>query len=51
MNVLRNGNVILTTPDDGFTKKNVGTHTGTTTFQVCEADSGDCSNTVEVTIP
>lgn len=51
MNILRNGTVIATTPDDGFTKKNVGTHTGTTTFQVCETDSGDCSNEVEVTIP
>ena len=51
MNILRNGVVVATTPDDGFTKKNVGTHTGTTTFQVCETDSGDCSNTVEVTIP
>jgi len=30
---LRNGVVVATTPDDGFTKKNVGTHTGTTTFQ------------------
>ncbi|HEX4666507.1 MAG TPA: hypothetical protein VH207_07900 [Chthoniobacterales bacterium] len=51
MNVLRNGQVAFTTPDDGFTRKNVGTHTGTTTFQVCETDSGDCSNVVEVTIP
>ena len=30
-------------------KDKLGTHTGTFTYQVCETDSGDCSN--EVVVP
>ena len=51
MNVLRDGNVVQTTPDDGQTRDNLGTHTGTFTYQVCETDSGDCSNEVVVQVP
>ncbi|HSU85312.1 MAG TPA: hypothetical protein VLI42_01140 [Chthoniobacterales bacterium] len=49
VNVLRNGVTIQTTADDGKTNDNLGTMTGTFTYQVCETDSGDCSNTVNVT--
>ena len=51
MNILRNGVVIATTPDDGRATSNLGTQTGTFTYQVCETDSGDCSNEVEVQVP
>ena len=51
MNILRNGAVVGTTPDDGQAPSNLGTHTGTFTFQVCETDSGDCSNEVTVVVP
>jgi Fibronectin type-III domain len=46
--VLRNGSVVHTTVDDGIATNNAGTRTGTVTYQVCETDSGDCSNVVEV---
>ena len=49
MNVLRNGAVIGTTADDGSSQINIHAHTGTDTYQVCETDSGDCSNVVTVT--
>ena len=48
MNVLRNGAVVGTTADDGTAVDNLGTQTGTFTYQVCETDSGDCSNEVTV---
>jgi N-acetylneuraminic acid mutarotase len=51
MNILRNGAVVATTPDDGQAPSNLGTHTGTFTYQVCETDSGDCSNEVTVVVP
>ncbi|MDQ3197943.1 MAG: glycoside hydrolase [Verrucomicrobiota bacterium] len=51
MNVLRNGAVVQTTADDGKTKDTLGTQTGTFTYQVCETDSGDCSNEVQVNVP
>ena len=51
INVLRNGVVVQTTADDGSTKDNLGTMTGTFNYQVCETDTGDCSNTVPVVIP
>ena len=50
MNVLKNGNVKGTTADDGSTQVNVHQHTGTDIYQVCETDSGDCSNEVRVRI-
>ncbi len=51
INILRNGVIILTTKDDGVAHDNLGSMTGTFTYQVCETDSGDCSNEVQVTIP
>ena len=50
MNVLRNGNIVQTTPDDGKTFDNLGGNTGTFTYQVCETPSGDCSNVVVVQV-
>jgi hypothetical protein len=49
VNVLRNGVVRGTTADDGAFQSNIHAHTGTDTYQVCETDSGDCSNVVTVT--
>jgi len=51
INVLRNGVIVQTTPDDGSTKDNLRRLTGTFTYQVCETDSGDCSNEVVVVVP
>ncbi len=51
INVLRDGVVVQTTADDGRKLDALGTRTGTFTYQVCETDSGDCSNTVDVTVP
>jgi hypothetical protein len=51
VNILRNGKLKFTTADDGAATNNATTHTGTITYQVCETDSGDCSNVAEVTIP
>ena len=51
INVLRDGVIVQTTADDGLTKDNLRRMTGTFTYQVCETDSGDCSNEVEVTVP
>jgi hypothetical protein len=48
--VLRDGAVVQTSPDDGKAKDNLGTRTGTFTYQVCETDSGDCSNELEVVV-
>jgi hypothetical protein len=50
VNVLRNGKVKFTTADDGSATNNATTHTGTITYQVCETDTGVCSNVVEVTL-
>jgi len=51
INVLRNGAVVATVVDDGQFKNKLFTHTGTFTYQVCETDSGDCSNEVTVDVP
>jgi hypothetical protein len=51
INVLRDGNVVQTTADDGSTQDNLGAMTGTFTYQVCETDSSDCSNEVDITVP
>ena len=50
VNVLRNGVVVHTTDDDGAGQDKLGTHTGTFFYQVCETDSGDCSNQVRVVV-
>ena len=51
MNVIRNDVTIATTADDGLFTNNLGTQTGTFIYQVCETDSGDCSNEVTVQVP
>jgi hypothetical protein len=51
VNVIRNGVVRGTTADDGKASDNLGTQTGSFTYQVCETDSGDCSNEVTVIVP
>jgi hypothetical protein len=53
INVLRDGVVVQTTADDGMTRDKVNHHRGPITYQVCETDSGDCSNEVviDVTAP
>ncbi len=52
VNVLRDGVVVQTTADDGSTKDKVRNGSGQTfTYQVCETDSGDCSNELDVMIP
>ena len=50
VNVLRNGSVIGTTDDDGSTRSKLKNHTGTLTYQVCETDTGTCSNEVTVRV-
>ena len=50
VSVLRNGEVLDTTDDDGTAQDKLGTHTGTFFYQVCETDSGDCSNQVRVVV-
>ena len=50
VNVLRNGVVVDTTDDDGAAQDKLGTHTGTFFYQVCETDSGECSNQVRVVV-
>ncbi len=52
VNVLRDGAVVQTTADDGSTQDKLRNASGQTfTYQVCETDSGDCSNEVQVMIP
>ena len=50
VNVLRNGVVVDTTGDDGTAQDKLGTHTGIFLYQVCETDSGECSNEVRVRV-
>jgi len=49
IDIMRNGAVIRTVPDNGKFNDSLGTMTGTFTYQVCENDGGGCSNTVNVT--
>ena len=52
INVMRDGTVIQTTPDDGSTTDKLRNASGTThAYQVCETDGGGCSNTINVIIP
>jgi len=51
VNILRDGAVVATVPDNGKANSNLGTRTGEFTYQVCETDSGDCSNEVVVQVP
>ena len=50
VNILRNGTSIGTTADDGQAQDKLGSNTGAFTYQVCETDSGDCSNEVRVLV-
>ena len=50
MNVFRNGDLLGSTNDDGATRSNLGNHTGEFSYQVCETDTGTCSNEVTVII-
>jgi hypothetical protein len=49
--ILRNGVSIGNTADDGRANDDLGTRTGTFTYQVCETDTRDCSNEVTVQVP
>jgi len=51
VSVLRNNVVIETIADDGHANDNLGTQTGTFTYQVCETGTGNCSNIVTVQVP
>jgi hypothetical protein len=50
VNVIRNGQTLGSTNDDGSAQNNLGGATGTFIYQVCETDSGDCSNEVRVRV-
>ena len=50
INIIRDGNVVATVPDNGKAFDNLGSMTGTFSYQVCETDSGDCSNTIQVNV-
>jgi len=51
VNVLRNGAVLHgPTNDDGSAQDNLKGHTGTFVYQVCETDTGTCSNEVTVKV-
>jgi hypothetical protein len=49
INIIRDGVVVQTVPDTGTANDNL-TAAGTYSYQVCETDSGDCSNTISVTV-
>lgn len=50
INVIRNGSAVGTTADDGSAQDNLRTQSGTFIYQVCETDTGDCSNEVRVRV-
>jgi hypothetical protein len=50
INIIRNGVVVATVPDSGKANDNLGQMTGSFTYQVCETDSGDCSNQINVQV-
>jgi hypothetical protein len=51
VDILRQGAVVKTTANDGIAKDNIGSNTGTITYQVCDTSSGTCSNEATVRIP
>ena len=52
INVLRDGVVIHTTADDGRAQDHLGTGPREVhVYQVCETDTGTCSNEVKVKVP
>jgi large repetitive protein len=51
VNILKNGAVLHgPIPDNGTAQDNIRHHTGTFTYQVCETDTGTCSNVVTVVV-
>jgi len=48
--ILRDGVVVGATDDDGEARDRLWNHTGIFTYQVCETDSGACSNEVTVRV-
>jgi len=50
IDILRNGVVIATTADDGSVRDHLGTHTGSFFYQVCVADTSNCSNVAKVVV-
>ena len=50
IDVIRDGAVIATTDDDGSARDRLGTQTGSFVYQVCVADSSNCSNEVLVRV-
>ena len=50
IDVLRNGVVIANTDDDGSVRDRLGPHTGKFFYQVCVANSSNCSNEVLVKV-
>jgi hypothetical protein len=50
INVIRNSDVIATTADDGSAQDNLGGRSGTFIYQVCETDTGNCSNEFRVRV-
>jgi hypothetical protein len=52
VNILRDGAVIRTTADDGRASDRLGSGPREVhTYQVCETDTGTCSNEVKVKVP
>ena len=51
LNILRDGVVIATAADDGKASDQTATAGSTYTYQVCETDTGNCSNEVTVVVP
>ena len=51
VDILRQGVFVKTTANDGIARDNIGSNTGTITYQVCDTSSGTCSNEATVTIP
>jgi serine protease len=50
VNISRDGVLIESTDDDGEARDRLWNHTGIFSYQVCETDSGDCSNEVTVRV-
>jgi hypothetical protein len=52
VNILRDGVVVHTAPDTGRTQDRLGMVSHVShTYQVCETDTGTCSNTITVQVP
>jgi len=49
VDIIRNGVTVATVPDNGSAFDNLGTQTGSFTYQVCETGTDDCSNEATIT--